>query len=210
MHLRPGARAGDPAAFPGRGRDAPVEARRELERQGRAPAEDAGQETAVHLGRRVREAARLDRDPAGAEDRDAAPVDPRVRIAKRNHHARHPGGHQGFGAGRRPAVMGAGLQRHIGRRAPRRGPGHGEGRGLGMGAASRRGPPAADHPAPGHDDAAHGRVRPDLPEPAARQPERRAHEVGILAGGHQSSGGTGAGRSSETKSSKSSAAWKFL
>ena len=54
-----------------------------------------------------------------------------------------------------------------------------------------------------HDHAAHRRVRPDIAQAPPRQPQRVVHVAQV--GGHSD-----AGRSSDTKRSKSSAAWKFL
>jgi hypothetical protein len=76
-------------------------------------------------------------------------------------------------------VVGAGLERDVGRGAAGARAGRGECLGLGVGAAARPGDAAPDHAAVRDNHAAHRRVRPDAAEAAVRQAERRAHPAGV-------------------------------
>ena len=71
------------------------------------------------LPARVEIVEQLDLDPGGADSVEAAPVDERVRIAGADDDARHSRRDDGVGAGRRPPVMRARLERHVERRAAR-------------------------------------------------------------------------------------------
>ena len=61
----------------------------------------------------------LDLDPRGAKALEPAAVDDRVRVAGADDDARDPGVDHGVGAGRRAAVVGARLERHVEGRAAR-------------------------------------------------------------------------------------------
>ena len=216
VHLGARPRAGDPAALAGAGGDPPVERGGELQRQHRPPggsrlrkprfsatASAARQPTSTAMPAAAQrlDAARRRRAGRGPRSRPP-PAPPRPRPA--------PSAQGGVAAG-----VGAGLERDVGGGAARaaRRP-----RASATVSACGR-PPSPVRPRPTtrplvHEDAADRRVRPDPPEPAPRQPERRAHPARVpVVLGHRaqsSSRPAAAGRSSETKSSKSSAAWKFL
>ncbi len=104
--------------------------------------------------------------------------------------------------------MGAGFKRHIDRGAARQVAGLRQRLGLGMGAPPGPGPAAPDDPAMGNDDAAHGGIGPYRPQTPRPERQGMGHVPGIVCRGHSLS--VSGGRSSLTKSSKSSAAWKFL
>ena len=148
-----------------------------------------------------------DRDPGSAQHREPLPRHPRVAVLDGADHAGDAGGDQRLGAGRGAAVMGAGLERDIGGGAARQLPGLGQRQGFGMGPPARLGPAAPDDPAALHDHAADGGVRPTQALAPAAQRQGQGHEPCVVR--THSSGGAW-GRSSLTKSSKSSAAWKFL
>ena len=83
-----------------------------------------------------------------------------IGVFERRHDPRNARGDDGVGAWRRLAVVRAGLQRDVERRAARRRAGAPQGLDLGMGPATGLGPAAADNGAVLDDDRAHGRVRP--------------------------------------------------
>ena len=153
-------------------------------------------------------AADIDRDAGLLQTRDALSRDAGIGVAGRHDDAGDTGGHQRVSAGRRLARMGTGFQRHIGGRPRGLGPGLRQRLRLCMGSATDGGPPAPDDPPLFDDDAAHGRIGPDLAQTAPPQSQRVAHEVPVCLVGHVSD--LVSGRSSLTNLSKSSAAWKFL
>ncbi len=199
-------RPGDPLALAGGGGDPAIEGTGELQGHHRATKTDAGEKTALVGARRVLQHAIAHLHPGGAEPGEPLPVDARVWIAQRHHHAGHPGGDQCIGAGRRLAMMGAGFEGNIDRRPARRRTGLRERNHFGMGPPAGLGRATPDDAPVLDDHAAHGRVWPNLPQPPAPERQGQPHEAGVA---HPSSGAT-SGRSSLTNLSKSSAAWKFL
>ena len=195
--------ARDPAAFARGRRDPPVEAGGKLQRHHRAAKGHAAQEAALQGGCRLGPDALGDLDALGAQHGMAAPGDARVGIGQRRDDPRDARTDQSFGAGRGAAVVGAGFKGDIGRCPPRGRTRHVQRHPLGMGTPAGLGPAPARDPAICHDHAAHGGVRPDVAQAPPRQPQRVVHVAQV--GGHSD-----AGRSSDTKRSKSSAAWKFL
>ena len=118
---RGGAR--DPLALAVRERRAAVEAHGELAAHVRHAAPHAREEAAIQrLGRALHDAA-FDCDARRRELGGAAAVDARIRIVAGEHHARHSGFEQRFGARARSARVAARLERHVGRRAARGGAG---------------------------------------------------------------------------------------
>ncbi len=121
----------------------------------------------------------IDDDSTGPQQRMAASGE-RVRILDRRHHPRDPRRHDGVGAGRRPAMVGAWLQRRVKRRPPRRCAGTAQGFSLRMGTPARLRPAAADNDRLAvtvHHHGAHGRVRPGIAEPTPAQREGERHEA---------------------------------
>ncbi len=120
----------------------------------------------------------VDRDAGGAQPRMARAGDLRVGVFERGDHARDAGGDDRVGAGRRLAVMRAGLERHVERGAARCLAGaaaaprsrHAAGRRLASSRA-RRSTPLATTTAPD------GRIGPGAPEPAPAERERQRHEA---------------------------------
>ena len=102
-------------------------------------------------------------------------------------------------------VMGTGFQCDIGGGAARQWPGLIQGPPFGMGAAARLRPTAPGDLAVLDQHRANRRIGPDI----AEAPRRKAQGMGHMYKVAHSSA-DGAGRSSDTKRSKSSAAWKFL
>ena len=102
--------AGDPAARAGARRDAAIERGRELEGDQRPAGAHAQEEAGVQALRLVLRQPDRDLDAGLAQLLDAAAVDPRVRVARRDHRAPDAGMEQRHGAGRRVAVVRAGLE----------------------------------------------------------------------------------------------------
>ena len=175
MHLGARARPGDPAALAGGRRDAPVERRGELEGQPRPSGPDPDEKARVHLLRLGGQAPGLDVDPGGPKRREPRPGDARIGILDGRDHPGDSGGDQRVGAGRRPADMGAGFERHVGRGAARGRAGPRQRDGLGVRPSAVRRPAATDDAALRDDHAADGGVRPDPAQSAPGEPQRRAH-----------------------------------
>ena len=108
-----------------------------------------------------------------------------IGVLERRHDARNTCGDDGVGAGRRLAVMRAGFQRDVERRAARRRAGAPQGLDLGMGPAAGLGPAAADNDAVLDDHRAHGRVRPGFAKSAPAKRKRQRHEAVIVALRHR-------------------------
>ena len=85
-----------------------------------------------------------DGDSGRFQPRVSLSIHPQVRIGHRGDHAGDAGRDQRIGAGRRFAVMGAGLERDIDRGPARRCPGLGQRHRLGVGTAAGSRPAAAD------------------------------------------------------------------
>ena len=135
---------------------------RELQRHFRALARQPGEIARHRLARFRREQARHHGDAGGAQNGVAAAADARIGIARRRDDAGDAGPHQRFGARGRAAVMGAGLERHIGGGADGAVAGLGERDRLGMRPSARRGDAAPDDHRPvavvAHDQRADRRV----------------------------------------------------
>ena len=215
--------AGDAQAIPGGARREAILGAGELEAHRRAPLGDA-QDMAEMIARRFRaEHPGRQCEAGGLDQAMAAPGDAGIRIRDRRHDPREPRGDDRVGAGRRAAVMRAGLQGDVERRAARRRAGHRQGLGLGMRPAARRRRALADDALlpgrPRHHDGADGGVRPGAPEIAPPERQGQAHEAGLIAHGRPralrrgaASGlaWPGAGPRVPSRSSKSLASRKFL
>jgi hypothetical protein len=105
-------------------------------------------------------------------------------------------------------MMGARLERDIGRCPTRRRARLGQSLRLGMGAATIGRPATADNPALFDYNAADRRIGPDTPHPTPAKAQGQRHETAVGPGAHVSD--FWFGRSSLTNLSKSPAAWKFL
>ena len=116
----------------------------------------------------------LDRDARRAQPRVARARDFGIGIFERRDDARNAGGDDGVGAGRRLAVMRAGLERDVERRAARRRAGAAQGFDLGMRPAAGLGPAAADNDAVLDDHRADRRIRPGAAESAPAERQRQA------------------------------------
>src|SRR4051812_29689723 len=92
-----------------------------------------------------------------------------VGVFECRHHTRDTGTDDGVDAWRRLALVRAGFERHIERRALGRLAGALQRLGLGMGAAARLRPAAADDDAVLDDDRADGRIGPGTAKPAAAE-----------------------------------------
>ena len=110
---------------------------RELEHHMRAAVLHAADVAGMRPPRLVGADADLDHDARFGHPPMAGARDLRIGIDQRGDHPRDAGRDDGVGAGRRLAVMRAGLERHVERRAARGGAGAAQRLGLGMG------PPAA-------------------------------------------------------------------
>ena len=207
MHQTPRLGAGDPAAFPGGRRDAPVEGGGELERDPGPVLGLAQEETRVILRRLGGEDPEVDGNPGIPQGLEPRARHARVAVLDRRHDARHSGGDQRIGAGRGLAVVRTGFERDVGGRPTRRVTGLGQRLRFRMRPPSRRRMAAPDDAAVLDDDAAHRRIGPGPPHAAAAQAQRMGHVAGVVEG-HFS--GTASGRNSLTNLSKSSASWKFL
>ena len=204
--------AGDPAAFTIRHGDASVETGRKLQRHEGPPPHQAAEKTGLQPRGLGCQHVLGQGHAALAQDRMARTTDARVRIGHGRDDARDARRDQPAGAGRRAAMMGAGLQRHIGRGAARGLARHVQRHAFGMGAPAGLGPAAPHDAAIPDDDAAHRRVRPDIAQTPRGKAQGMAHVADVvLGGGHAADYSDAApGRSSETNLSKSSASWKFL
>jgi len=126
-------------------------------------------------------------DSMAARANDAAANQPaggdRVRVGHGDDHACDPGGEQGKRARRRLAVVVAGLERHVRRRAARSESGRAQRVHLRVRAAVDLVPSLADHHVAPRDDAADERVRRDMPGAARRESQRAAHQRDVAARG---------------------------
>jgi hypothetical protein len=176
-------RPGDPQALrPGRRAEA-VAGTGELEMDGRAAPRHPG-DVADMVARRLRpHQPGLDRHAPLAQERVAASRDPGIRILDRADHPGDAGGQDRLGAGRRAAVMGAGLQGDVEGRAAGGLAGGRERQRLPVRAPARRGRPRPeDAPRIRLDhDGAHRRVRPRGAEAAPAQRQGEAHEGRVVA-----------------------------
>ena len=134
--------------------------------------------------------------------------DTRITVFDRTDHARYTCVDQSFRTGRRLAVMSTGFKRDIGRSTTRQISGLRQRFCLGMRTPSGLCPTTTDNTPVTHNDTSHSRIGPAiaLSAPPQRQGERHKPFIQL----DYSSFCWVGGLSSWTKSSKSSAAWKFL
>ena len=126
----------------------------------------------------------LDRDPSGAQPSVTLTGDQRIGVFDRRHHPRNAGGDHRIGARRCAAVMRAGLQRDVQRRAAGGLTGTAQRFDLGMRTAAILGPaPADDHAILDQHraDRGVGRGAP-LAAPAERQRQLHEAAIGGIAG----------------------------
>jgi hypothetical protein len=136
---------------------------------------DAEKKALVDLGRFGGAVADFDVNARRPQLRMAQTLHPRIGIFDGRHDPGDTGLGQRVGAGRRPALVGAGLERHIDRGTAGSVPRRSERFGLGMRPAAVLGAAATNDVAVLDDDAPYGRIGPGAPERSARQRERRAH-----------------------------------
>ena len=103
-----------------------------------------------------------------------------IGVFERRHDARNARRNHGVRARRRLAVMRAGFQRDVERRAARRRAGPPQGLDLGMGPATKLDPAAADNDAVLDDDRADGRVGPGPAQSAPAKGQRQRHEARVV------------------------------
>ena len=151
--------AGDPLARPVRRGRPPVHRRRQLEHDPRPAGPAVLQVRRQLLVDRRGTDPDVDRDPGRSQPVDAPAGDVRVRVEHADDDPGDPGIDDRVHAGRRPANVGARLERREQRRPPRLVPGGAERSDLGVRPARRRGRPLEPRPGGRHDDAAHPRVR---------------------------------------------------
>src|SRR6185369_7105606 len=116
----------------------------------------------------------LDVDPGRPQPLETAPGDPRIGIAVAGHDLGDPRRDHRVSARRRAAVVRAGLQGHIERRAARPLSGVAERLDLGMRTADLAMPAAADDLVPLHENGTDHRIGRSAVAPAGGQPESQA------------------------------------
>ena len=152
----------------------------ELEHDVRAAVAHAADVAGMVAARLVGADADLDDNAGRAQPRMAGAGDFGIGIFERGDDARNSGGDDGIGAGRRFAVMRAGLERDVERRAARRGAGAAQRLDLGMRPAAGLSPAAADDDAVLDDDGADGGIGPGAAKPAPAERKRERHEAPIF------------------------------
>ena len=198
---------GDPLAVSGCGGDAAIKTRGEFERHEGPPDFVAHEEPGEITPGLFCHDAGAHLDARRAQHGKAPARDARIIIVKRGHDPRDARRNKCLGAGWGLAVMGARLERDIGRGPARQFPRLCQRLRFGMGPPARRGPATPDDAPALHDDAAHGGVGRALAHPPPPQRQGQRHKAGVGAG-HASGLGLWAassGRNSLTKRSKSSA-----
>ena len=200
-----GSIAGDPARGAiGKG-GAAIKAGGEFQGDERQASGDAFDETCGH-GLRLGGADAFGHGNAGgAQHGMATATDAGIGVCDAGDDAGNASQNQRLGAGRGLAVVGAGFKRDIGG-----GPARGiaclcKRHAFSMRTTAGLGDAAPNDAAIPHDHAANGRVRPHSTKAPGRKAKGMGHVIGIA---HSSEDALG--RSSDTKRSKSSAAWKFL
>ncbi len=123
----------------------------------------------------------FDRDAGLAQPGDPAAGDTRVGILEGYDDVFNTGIDQRAGAGRRLSPMAARLEADIGGGAQCRRSGAAQGFSFGVRPAAGLGPAAADNGSPVDEDAADGRVGPDIAEPAPGERQGRVHPTRIGA-----------------------------
>ena len=161
MHELAALLAGDPLRVAGLGRDLAVQAHRRLEHDMRASGARVLAERLVQQPGGVRDLAvhDLDVDPLVAQDAEPAAGGLVGGVVGRDHDSLDAGVHDRVGAGRRAAVMAAGLERHVHGRADRIGHARAERRDLGVIAPVGGVVALAEHLVVARDHRAHERVR---------------------------------------------------
>ncbi len=119
----------------------------------------------------------IDGNARGAQPGVALPCHFGIGVFERRHHARNAGGNDGVGAGRRFAVMRAGLERDIQCRANCRLTRAAQRLDLGMRPAAGLRPAAADNHAILDDDRADRRIGPGAAKPAPAEAQSQRHET---------------------------------
>ena len=170
---------GDPAALAIGQRGAPIQTHRKFDAHERPARAHALDESAVELPRRLGHEPAGDIDTRLAQALLAGPADARVGVPQRIDHARDTGANQGLGAGRRTAVMTAGLQAHVGGRTPRTRAGRRQRIGFGMRGSGTFVPALAHDLAAVDQHTADARVGVSRIEAAPRERQRARHHRAI-------------------------------
>jgi hypothetical protein len=209
VHPCTGLWSGDPTALAACGGDPAIKACGKLQRH-HGPAQTlTGQKAQMRGLCSMCQHARGDLYPGIFEGFVPFARDARVRVGKCVDHACHTCSDQSVGAGRGLAMVGARFQGHVGRGPLSRDTGLGKGLRFAVGPTTGRCDTAPQDAGAVDDHASDRRVGPGLPEISRANGQSQAHPPRVNRLGH-SSGSVCSGRSSCTKSSKSSAAWKFL
>ena len=168
----------DPSALAGRRCDPPVERSRHLQMEERPAFTNPQQEAGIDFRRLGRPHPDLDRKAGCLQPRVPLTLHPWIGIFQRRHDPGDSGRHKCIRTGRRTAMMRAGFQGHIGRRALQRQAGLcclRDRIGFGVRATTLPRPATGDHVIIPYDHAADRGVGPGPPQRPARQRERRAH-----------------------------------
>ena len=187
VHARARRLAGDRGGLAARQPGLAVGRHRELQGHMRAAVAHAAEMPRMGAARLLGADADIDRDAVLAQPRMALAGDLGVRVFQRRDDARDARRQDGVDAGRGLAVMRAGLERRVKRRAARRLPGAAQRLDLGMRPPARLGPAAPDHDAVAHHHGADRRVRPRIAEPAPPERQRQRHEAGVEVRTHPGS-----------------------
>ncbi len=145
---------------------------------------DPAEETAIQFARRALHQSDRTLDAGGAKPLQPTAIDFRMRVSGGDHYPGNTCLDQRFGAWRRTAVVAAGFECDVGRRAARPRPGLDQRTNLGMRAASTLVPAAPEHLGSVRDHTAHPRVWRRSPKPPARKPQGLGHQ-GVVGGGER-------------------------
>ena len=176
--------AGDPLRVAAARGDLAVERHRGLEQHPRPPGpgmlakrlvEQAGADGELAVGHDHL-------DPLVAQDAEPAPGGVLARVVRGDHHARDPGRADRLRARRRAAVVAAGLERHVQRRAVQVGPAAPDRLDLGVRAAELLVKALAEDLLVAADDRADERVRADPPAASLGQLDRAGEVAAIDVG----------------------------
>ncbi len=182
VHVPPRLLSGDPPACAVGERDAAIQRCRRLDAHPRPSARHAREIPAMGFRRCRREEARFHLHARGAQARVTLPAHERVGILESGDHAAHARGDERVGARRRPAMVAAGFEGHVGRRACR---GFGAGRQrlrLGVRFARTLVPALADDPPGLRDHAAHAGIGRGGVAPVGGEGDGARHQ-GMVRGG---------------------------
>ena len=152
---------------------------RELEHDAGPAIAHAPDVAGMVAARRFGADADVDRNARRAQPRMSRARDFGIGILERRDDARDAGGDDGVGARRRFAVMRAGLERDVERRAACRRAGAAQRLDFGVRPAARLGPAAADNVAVLDDHGADRRIGPGAAEPAPSEAKRKRHEAPV-------------------------------